>query len=143
MCQNEPGLCQEWDPSAGGNKALLFQTDALAPAAVPPGDNTLLPEACGVSLYTTESASYDEASDSWSHAEGRPVEEVLGQLGGEPDWLQNDETPACPSCSTPMGFVAQLDEGHDHTSAINFGGGYGYAFTCEPCGQAAFLWQCV
>jgi uncharacterized protein YwqG len=142
MCQNDPGLCEEWDPAAGGNKALLFQSNHLAPALVPPGDDTLLPEACGISLKTVEGTSYYEASNSWSQAEDRPLSDVLGQLGGEPDWLQNDETPACPSCAAPMCFVAQLDEGHDHTTAINFGGGYGYAFACEPCGHTSFLWQC-
>ena len=24
MCQNDPGMCEEWDPVAGGNRALLL-----------------------------------------------------------------------------------------------------------------------
>jgi hypothetical protein len=41
-----------------------------------------------------------------------------------------------------MTFTAQLEEGHEHHTAINFGGGgCGYLFTCWPCHHAAFLWQ--
>ena len=29
MCQNDPGLCEEWDPVAGGNRAFVFGTDAV------------------------------------------------------------------------------------------------------------------
>ncbi|MFJ3792841.1 hypothetical protein [Kitasatospora sp. NPDC090091] len=68
---------------------------------------------------------------------------MLGRLGGEPDWLQYDETPSCSSCARPMAFVAQLQEGPDPVTAMNFGGGgTAYAFACEPCAGAAFLWQC-
>jgi hypothetical protein len=43
-----------------------------------------------------------------------------------------------------MPFVAQLEEGPDRRTAMNFGDtGNGYAFACAPCGQALFLWQCV
>jgi hypothetical protein len=26
ICQNDPGLCEEWDPAAGGNQALVRRT---------------------------------------------------------------------------------------------------------------------
>ncbi len=43
-----------------------------------------------------------------------------------------------------MAFVVQLEEGHDYRTAANFGGaGRGYGFACQPCGTAAFLWQCL
>lgn len=72
-----------------------------------------------------------------------PMGDVLGQLGGQPAWLQNDETPACPTCARQMRLVVQLEEGRDHATAMNFGGrGEAYAFACEPCAQAVFLWQC-
>ncbi|GGN23386.1 hypothetical protein GCM10011609_76180 [Lentzea pudingi] len=75
-------------------------------------------------------------------ADERTEEPVLGRLGGEPDWLQDDETPACPTCATRMTFAAQLEEGYDFSTAANFGGGgRGYVFHCRPCGNAAFLWQ--
>ncbi|TKA10985.1 hypothetical protein FCI23_13535 [Actinacidiphila oryziradicis] len=58
-------------------------------------------------------------------------------------WVQGDETPSCPLCARPMGFVARVEEGHDHRTAANFGGGgCGYAFVCASCGQGAFRWQC-
>ena len=143
MCQNEPGLCDEWDPAAGGNQALLFSRAELAAAPVPAQGTTLLSEACGIDYAPMDAAGYGEARSLWSEAGGRPLRDVLGQLRGAPSWLQGDETPSCPSCAQPMGFVAQLEEGHDHRTAMNFGGGgCGYAFSCEPCGQGAFLWQC-
>ncbi|MEV7509706.1 hypothetical protein AB0O57_17320 [Streptomyces sp. NPDC091201] len=67
---------------------------------------------------------------------------VLGVLGGEPDWLQYDETPGCPGCARPMEFAAGLEEGPDPVTSMNFGSGRGYAHVCRGCGRAAFLWQC-
>ena len=126
MCQNDPGMCDSWDADSGANRALLF-TGPLSPAVVPVEGVTLLG-----AVTTLRPLSADEPNE----------EAVLGRLGGEPDWHQNDETPACPSCSTRMTFTAQLEEGHDHSTAANFGGGgRGYVFHCRPCGSAAFLWQ--
>ncbi|WP_327174242.1 hypothetical protein OG599_02400 [Streptomyces sp. NBC_01335] len=69
-------------------------------------------------------------------------EPVLGRLGGEPDWIQGDESPDCPVCATRMMFTAELAEGYDFATSANFGGGgRGYVFHCPPCGEAAFLWQ--
>ncbi len=64
------------------------------------------------------------------------------QLGGEATWLQGDETPDCAGCTTPMTFVASLEEGHGYETDANFGGGgLGYVFACRSCARAAFLWQ--
>ncbi|MEU9045289.1 MULTISPECIES: hypothetical protein [unclassified Kitasatospora] len=42
-----------------------------------------------------------------------------------------------------MTFTAELEEGCDFATSANFGGGgRGYLFSCQPCGEAAFLWQC-
>lgn len=140
MCQNDPGLCEEWSPAYGGNRAMIFPRAGLAPAQVPTDGETLLPEASGVEP-TAVGLPYEEAREQWAESHGRSGREVLGQLGGEPSWIQGDETPGCPSCSQPMIFVAQLEQGLSHTE-INFGGGgSGYAFACRPCAQAAFLWQ--
>ncbi|WP_200948332.1 MULTISPECIES: hypothetical protein [unclassified Kitasatospora] len=88
-------------------------------------------------------SDYDQAHEAWAARTGRSSMEVLGQLGGSPSWLQNDETPSCPSCARAMPIIAQLEEGPDHTTAMNFGGcGSACVFACEPCEQAAFLWQC-
>ncbi|MEU2428361.1 hypothetical protein ABZ611_02385 [Streptomyces sp. NPDC007861] len=126
FCQNDPGTCDEWDAASGANRAYLFTGD-LVPATVPAEGETLLG---AVTALRPQSA--DAPADG----------PVLGQSGGEPEWLQNDETPACPSCAAPMTFTASLEEGHDSATAANFGGGgLGYVFTCRPCAEAAFLWQ--
>ena len=126
QCQNDPGMCDDWDAASGGNRALLF-TGPLSTAVVPAEGETLLG---AVTVLRPRSA------------EERKEESVLGRLGGEPGWFQNDETPACPSCTTRMTFTLQLEEGYDSSTAANFGGGgRGYVFHCRPCGNAAFLWQ--
>ncbi|WP_394617627.1 hypothetical protein JNUCC0626_00575 [Lentzea sp. JNUCC 0626] len=126
MCQDDPGMCDCWDAVSGANRACLF-TGPLSAAVVPAEGETLLGAVTALR----------------PHSDDEPAEEsVLGKLGGEPEWWQNDETPVCPSCTTPMTFTAQLEEGHDHTTAINFGGGgRGYVFHCQACEEAAFVWQ--
>ena len=142
MCQNDPGLCDDWDPTSGGNRALLVPLGGLGAAAVPAQAEVLLPEVSGIDHVMVEGDSYEEACGTWSTTRGRPQSEVLGGLGGSPAWLQNDETPSCPACAQAMGFVAHFEEGHDHRTAANFGGGRGYGFACPPCRRGAFLWQC-
>jgi hypothetical protein len=141
MCQNDPGLCDEWDPAAGGNRALVFPASELAPAQVPAKGETRLPEASGIDTLVIDGLPYETAREQWANTSGRPRREILGQLGGAPSWLQGDETPACPSCDQPMNLVTQLEQGLSR-SEINFGGGTGYAFACLPCAEGAFLWQC-
>ncbi|MEU1711221.1 hypothetical protein ABZ478_39160, partial [Streptomyces sp. NPDC005706] len=34
-CQNDPGMCGDWEPDSGGNQALLFPADGLEPLAQP------------------------------------------------------------------------------------------------------------
>lgn len=80
QCQNNPGMCEEWDPDLGGNRALVVDEEAAIPLEPPTGETTL-----GVVL---------------------PVEGAC-RFGGEPDWIQADATPQC--CGRPMVFVAQLD----------------------------------
>jgi hypothetical protein len=140
MCANDPGLCDEWDATGGGNQAIVFAGGPLVAAAVPGGAATTLGVTSAV-RYVTVNAGYDDARRAWTEQTGRPQRDVLGQLGGEPSWLQADETPGCPECGKPMSFVVQVEEGHDHRTAANFGGGCGYGFVCSPCRTAAFLWQ--
>ncbi|GIE25493.1 hypothetical protein Ahu01nite_085950 [Winogradskya humida] len=144
MCQNDPGLCEEWDATAGGNHAYVFGADAVH-FPVPPADDgvTALDETCAVDYEELPTGDYLDAADDWHKRTGRPKREVLGQIGGRPLWLQSDETPVCDGCNRPMAFVVQLEEGHNHRTSANFGGGgCGYAFHCAPCSTAAFLWQC-
>ncbi|HET6860988.1 MAG TPA: hypothetical protein VFH94_28300 [Streptomyces sp.] len=145
MCQNDPGLCDEWSPTAGGNRALLFSCHDLRPMSVPdPGEDPSVLHLGAVHAVTatpSSAADYEGAREAWVSS-GNSPRNVMGQLGGQPSWLQADETPACPACVEPMHLVAQFEEGPDHTTAINFGGGgTAFAFACGPCLQAAFLWQ--
>lgn len=137
LCQNDPGLCDEWDPRSGGNAAVLVSGD-LRPADVPATGVTTLDEVSAIALVDHPGDDYETARATWGEGRRR---DVLGQLGGRPSWLQGDETPECPGCASPMAFVAQFEEGHDARTAANFGGGSGYAFGCVPCGGAAFLFQ--
>ncbi|KOU25130.1 hypothetical protein ADK52_12770 [Streptomyces sp. WM6372] len=170
MCANDPGSCQEWSATAGGNRAYLFPPTGLVPVPLPAlptsededdggdggddededdGDHDeddedvrQLGAVRTVRAVAVAEPQYRAASKAWSERSGRPTRHVLGQLGGAPDWLQNDETPDCPDCGGPMEFVARLEEGPDPLTAPNFGSGSAYAHACEPCGRAAFLWQC-
>jgi hypothetical protein len=127
MCQNDPGGCDDWNPRSGANKSYLFPAGELRPAEVPGEGVTLLPAVSGM---------------RWE-AEVPEGERGLGRVGGTPEWIQADETPGCPKCGDYMDFLAQLEQGHDHGTFINFGGdGLGYAFVCKPCQEAAFVWQC-
>jgi hypothetical protein len=136
MCQNDPGLCDEWDPGGGGNQALVLPDDGLAVATPPSGGETRLAEVSAVQFTEVGEPDYDSARAAWTGQR-----EVLGQLGGEPSWIQGDETPSCPECGEPMRFVVQLEEGHDYETRANFGGGSAYAFACRTHPRAAFLWQ--
>ncbi|MEU4421844.1 DUF1963 domain-containing protein [Actinoplanes sp. NPDC024001] len=142
MCQNDPGLCDEWDANAGGNRAFVFGADPVHVATPPDDGITLLDECCASRFVQVDVEGYLEAAEHWHEQTNRPVQDVLGQVGGQAAWLQNDETPVCGSCARPMTFLVQLEEGHDHRTSMNFGGGgSGYGFRCEPCATAAFLWQ--
>ncbi|MFF0553243.1 hypothetical protein ACFYUL_30275 [Streptomyces sp. NPDC004311] len=129
MCAHRPGGCAQWNPSAGGNLALLLPAGGLVPVPVPRGAD---PEVLALGAVRAALAAPAVTA-------GRAV---LGVLGGEPDWLQYDETPGCPGCARPMEFAAGLEEGPDPVTSMNFGSGRGYAHVCRGCGRAAFLWQC-
>lgn len=56
MCQNDPGLCDEWDPVAGGNRGLLFPRAGLTPAPVSTKGETLLSETCDIDCTAIDAA---------------------------------------------------------------------------------------
>lgn len=147
-CQNNPGGCRDWEAFSGANLVLVLPADGLLPVARPAlaedADEHVLVRATvhAAARQTERAADYTAARSAWAERTGVPPKHVLGQYGGEPDWLQYDQTPSCPSCATGMPLVAQLQEGPDAIGAMNFGfGGRGYAFACVPCGHGAFLWQ--
>lgn len=144
MCQNDPGLCEEWDADAGGNAAVAVSADDLRHAQ-PPSEGVVLRDTCyGAAVLPFAAADYDAARDAWAAANGRSPREVLGQAGGEPAWVQNDETPSCELCGEPMTLVAQLEQGPAAGTEMNFGGGgCAYVFRCRRDALSAkMLWQC-
>ncbi|MCI3929014.1 hypothetical protein [Streptomyces sp. AN091965] len=141
LCQNDPGMCDEWDATGGANRAYLFAAEGLAAPAVPAHGETRLGAVSALRTEEVDAAGFPEALDAWADDDAASLL-VQGQLGGEPAWIQGDETPHCPGCAERMAFTAQLEEGYDFSTSANFGGGgIGYVFTCARCRDAAFLWQ--
>jgi len=145
MCQNEPGMCDEWEADNGGNSVLVIDASQsmklLQPPVISPA--TIRGAVNGALFVESEVDDYDLAREEWANAHDNRRREVLGQVSGPPSWIQAGEVPACNACSTPMRFVAQLEEGPGHETAMNFGGGCAYVFDCScdsPTGK--LLWQC-
>jgi uncharacterized protein YwqG len=61
------------------------------------------------------------------------------QLGGSPQWLQGDQTPACPDCNQPMTFYGQLDSVNDEFNLADCG--LVYVFVCFDDFKAKALIQ--
>ncbi len=143
MCQNDPGLCDEWEADGGGNRVIAVDCGPLALVEPPATGAVSRSVLHGARIDAMEGDDYDEARDAWTDASGTGGREILGQLGGEPAWLQGEEVPACDACAAPMSFVAQLEEGPAYDTAMNFGGGCAYVYRCR-CDrhQAKMLWQC-
>ncbi|MFJ8743004.1 hypothetical protein ACIRL2_26900 [Embleya sp. NPDC127516] len=158
VCQNDPGACEFWDATSGGNRVHLFPREELRPVEVPATGVTLLPAASAIRTHvvTLDPAedgedgdddevapdAYDLARSGWKR---EPEErfgrqrEVLGSLGGSPSYLEDDRLPACPSCTGTMEFAAHLEEGISAQTAMNLGGQLGYVFVCRDCREGAFL----
>ena len=79
------------------------------------------------------------------------------KLGGEPDWIQGDDTPVCASCGEAMIFVAQIDSieqdnehnplGRDGLGRADYEYMFGdvgmiYVFFCFDCCRSACVDQC-
>jgi uncharacterized protein YwqG len=69
------------------------------------------------------------------------------KLGGEPNWIQNDEIPKCPKCNKHMTFICQIDSigytGSAKTTGEYMFGDVGmfYNFFCFNCGEASVVFQ--
>jgi hypothetical protein len=143
MCQSDPGMCDEWDADAGGNKVVAVSADGAALAKPADKKNALRPTSYAAKIAHVAGDDYDTARSEWSKSSGKSQRQVLGQIGGRPAWLQGEEIPSCNACSEPMSFVAQLEEGPDADTSMNFGGGgcaYVYRCGCSK-DQAKMLWQ--
>ena len=142
MCQNDPGVCEEWSPDDGGNKVVVTPLTTLASVSSPAEGETTRAEEYAAHLVTVDANDYEAARKKFTEDNNMSYRQILGQMGGSPFWLQGDDTPTCDLCQKPMHFLAQLEEGPDNKTAMNFGGGSAYVYKCD-CGDCAkFLWQC-
>ncbi len=141
QCQNDPGMCDEWDANSGGNAALLVSYSASISLRPPSGPTVLARESRVRLVPYDDSASSETPDDAYCASVDAKGSATLGKVGGRPLWIQGDETPQC-SCGAAMTFVLQLEARGG--GGINFGdAGSGYAFVCESCAiSAKFLWQC-
>ncbi len=143
MCQNDPGLCGEWDPDEGGNKVIVTVPENLEAAVKPSKGDTTRNIEYGSTVVEVDSDNYTDALTQWKTENNVEPREFLGQLEGEPEWLQGDERPCCNVCKKPMRFVAQLEQGPDWETEMNFGGGgCAYIFDCSCPDSVKFLFQC-
>jgi len=143
MCQNNPGCCDEWESDGGGNRVII--TNSINIEKVKPPVEGEFKRNCehGATTLDFEANGYDDARASWAEKNNQSPRNVLGQMFGEPLWLQNDETPNCDRCGKPMRFVVQLEQGPKWETEMNFGGGgCAYLFDCSCITTAKFLWQC-
>jgi hypothetical protein len=137
MCQNQPGLCDEWDPNAGGNVVRVVASDGVATIRPPGMGATMLPFQMNLDAVPFE-GTYESAL-----RDATLPRQILGKLGGTPDWIQADETPLCNACGSAMSFVGQFEQANDGKVEVNFGGGLAYMFHCGcPSASPKFLWQC-
>lgn len=73
--------------------------------------------------------------------DGVELPEDFLKLGGEPEWVQNENTPICSGCDRDMVLFAQVKsvpdmKGCPDLSAYRFGDmGNLYIFTCQNCGM--------
>lgn len=144
MCQNEPGMCDEWDAQAGGNKVLSVSSTNLQLVSPPSSGDVMRPVRYKAQIVVESEEDYASAKQVWSAGKDVSPREVLGKVGGEPAWIQGEEVPICSSCTEPMTFIAQLEQGPDWQTEMNFGGGgCAYVFKCS-CGTTSpkLLWQC-
>lgn len=139
MCQNDPGMCNDWNANSGGN-AVVVAASGSAEINAPETGETVLPQETFVNLKPYDSGLQEETEDDHYVAAVNESDAVLGKVGGNPLWLQSDETPEC-GCGSQMRFVAMLEERGG--GGMNFGGGgVGYVFACTECqDKAKFLWQ--
>lgn len=143
MCQNDPGCCDEWESDGGGNSVLIVAGALAESVVVPTGGVTLREAEYGTSVVSSPLDNYETARQAWAESTGNSPREVLGQLRGSPVWIQSDETPSCDACGNAMHFLAQLEQGPDCRTEMNFGGGCAYVFECSCVDSfGKFVWQC-
>jgi len=120
MTDSDEHVDGTWEPE-GGENAVIIQPDGRIPPFVAVRD-----VGSGPSRPAEDHLPVDElVTDD---------EELWDFLGGDPVWLQGDETPGAG-----WRLVAQLTDGF----GLNFGdAGIGYVFVSPDGAEGRFLWQC-
>lgn len=125
QCQNDPGMCDDWDSESGANAVRVLDGP----------EDVADSEAIGLALDSSRIVQTQDALIELLEGD----DACAGAMGDAPLWIQGDETPAC-SCGEKMGFVAQVEE--SASPNFNFGGGgCSYVFLCVKCKLAKLLWQ--
>ncbi|NII39999.1 hypothetical protein E9228_000618 [Curtobacterium flaccumfaciens] len=138
VCQFDPGTCASWEADSGANAAFVFRgrdlrlaeypasphgdPDDPEPAWPPVTDDEYLLGLAAATTPSDEDEQLGVPDDVW----------FAGQYGGEPDWIQDDETP------DGLRFVASIESG---PLEFDFGDG-GCAYVFSDGQRAAVLWQC-
>lgn len=148
MCSAD--TCETWDAEQGANKAMVVVGNSWKiwepPQVGGSGTPLLRSDVYGVEMVDWEAQAdedgdvYDPARQSWADAHKVARRKVVGQMFGQPSWLQSADDPECPTCGKGMAFIAQLEEGPRYETSMNFGGGSAYVFCCGSH-AAKFLWQ--
>jgi hypothetical protein len=143
MCHNDPGMCDDWDANGGGNAIVVTKPEELEFVQVPSEGEALRETEHSALVVEVDGDNYEVIKNEWAEKNGVSPREVLGQIFGMPSWIQGEEIPNCNKCNNPMEFVAQLEQGPNWKTEMNFGGGgVAYSFRCGCNGSAKFLWQC-
>lgn len=101
----------------------------LGPPARPVGDTFGDTESC---FRGPEPGSLPWALQWRSRGADERAEAYTPQLGGEPNWIQQDETPLCPPCGEKMDFVIKLPGEAEEFPLVEFQGVV-YGFWCPNC----------
>lgn len=140
-CDRE-SICSSWMPDKGCNQVIVVPVSPNMTLMEPPSaDGCLHSITYGAMVADSSGEDIYDAMKNYVEKANSTFDKILGYIYGEPDWIQNDETPKCKKCKKPMRFVANLNEGPDPMQTFNFGTGEAYLFDCK-CGAGKFLWQC-
>ncbi|MEK6312569.1 MAG: DUF1963 domain-containing protein, partial [Curtobacterium sp.] len=140
VCQFDPGSCDSWDADSGANAAFVFSGRDLVlagPPVSPHGDPDdpdpayppLLPDSMLLGTASVTAVGDEDAAAALDAAGAIEA----GQYGGEPDWIQQDETPE------GLAFVASIES---EPLGFDFGDA-GRAYVFSDGVRAAVLWQCT
>jgi hypothetical protein len=137
-CQNDPGMCGDWEPDSGGNQAFLFPGEDLVPLPQPAdADETLLQlgSVRTVSLVQVDESDYDLAGEEWASREDRRKdgghraegkrhvlcsahEVVESELGGLADGLCVEEQQKASDAGGDVEVVAMEKASDERPSTV-------------------------